>query len=143
MGVSTDGILAFGFDSGAEEGDLPEWLQTYADSLEDEDSFDPEEFIAAKMGLPEWQEDGPDDFWKTRWAAVATCPIELVTYCSYDYQMYLVAIRGTEQRAKRGYRTEVDTTPPTAERIAEAKAWCEAAGIPWQEPKWLLVSMWG
>lgn len=139
MGQSTDGILAYGFDLGIEE-EKPEWLGEH-DDLED--------LTAADAGLTEpATENYKDPAWSAYWAAKrateAACPIELVSHCSGKYPMYIMAVRGSVKTAKRGYPetlTADDLTVPP-EKVAAAKAWCEAHGIEWQEAKWILASMW-
>lgn len=141
MGVSTDGILAFGFDCGFEDTDYPEWLEPF---LVD-DSFDFDEWLI--KDTPDWRSGMPDDEAKALWARrgelKAACPIEFVTHCSYEVPMYILAIRGYSLTASRGSATEVNLIQPAQERVDAAKAFCEQHGIPWQEPKWLLASLWG
>lgn len=115
MGVSTDGILVFGCDMG--EGE----------DLEEDSPF----------GLLVKEDDDcdlPDD-----------APVEVVRHCSYDYPMYILAVRGTKKRASRGYLQEIDPASFVidGEKIAAAKAFAEARGIEWKDPKWFLCSLWG
>jgi hypothetical protein len=134
MGISTDGILAFGFDLGL-EGEKPEFLGDHEDI---------DEMVTAEAGLtaPEHRDYERDwrEYWKAKKAALAACPIELIEHCSGEYPMYIIAVRGTGGYARRGYAQKVDTSPPAPEKIEAARAWCEAHGIEWQEPCWLLAS---
>jgi len=59
--------------------------------------------------------------------------------------MYVLSLRNMELRAYRGDIKEVtaEFLAVSSEKIAEAKSWCEANGAEWQEPKWLLCSMYG
>jgi hypothetical protein len=128
MGISSDGILYFGFQVGGDE-ELPEWMEDY-------EEFD--EFLLAKAGLP------LDTSWQESKAIREACPVDLQTYCSYDYPMYILGIRGAEYRAHRGYVVEIGAEMAVPQdRIDAAKSWCEANGIEWHDPKWLLCSMYG
>jgi hypothetical protein len=138
MGVSTDGILVFGFLL-EEEGELDHLLGLDGDEFDD--------FVAKEAGSPEYKDDMTDEE-RSAWynglnAAVDACPVEPITHCSYDYPLHIISIRGTENRAARGYPVEVELNDPSPEKIAAAKEWCEKYGIPWQEPKWYLASLWG
>jgi hypothetical protein len=128
MGVSTDGILVFGFPVG-NEGEHPEFLGEHEDI---------DDFIAG-----EWK-TGETDY-AVRKAVIDACPADLTLHCSYDYSMYIIAVRGTELKCSRGDAVEVSAEhlAVSPERIAAFKAWCETAGIDYQEPRWLLTSLWG
>jgi len=129
MGVSSDGILYFGFQVGGEE-ELPEWMDGFED-------FD--DFLVTKAGLPD------NAAYAERKPVINSCPAELQLFCSYDYPMYVLGMRGAEHRAYRGDIVEIGATELTVsqEKIDAFKAWCVAHGIEWQEPKWLLCSMYG
>lgn len=139
MGTSTDAILAFGFDLGEE---LPESLE----AAEDE-GFDFDEWLAAKLGLPEWREGMTDDerttHYATKRAAIEAFPVDLITHCSYDCPMYFLAVRGTETSARRGYPQEVATPEIDPEKLSALRAFCEQNNIEWSEPKWQIFSLWG
>lgn len=134
MGVSTDGILVFGFEIG-EEGDEPDFLA--------EHNGDFEEFLHSVSGLPRWGEPGHS------FAAFREFekgfPIELVSHCSYEYPMYILAVNGTKKKASRGYPEVISPEELiiSDEKIEAFKKFCDDYGIEWQEPKWLLCSMWG
>lgn len=129
MGISSDGILYFGFQVGQDE-EPPEWMGEF-------DDFD--DFLVAKAGLPD---DSP---YEVRRGIIKECPAELQMYCSYDYPMYILGIRDAEHRVNRGYTAEItaENLIVAPEKIAAFKAWCDANSIEWQEPKWLLCSMYG
>lgn len=146
MGVSTDAILAFGFDLGDEE-DVT--LAERFGAEEDDDSFDFDEWIGKQAGAvypagyaginsPEYVA-----YYEKLQAAIAACPVEVITHCSYDYPMHFLALRGTEARAWRGKPQTVQTEPPPPERIAAMRAFCEEHDIEWKEPQWHIFSMWG
>lgn len=139
MGVSTDGILVFGIDLDEE---LPEQWQEYED-------FDFNEMVAEDADVWPWRKDMTEDekteYWSTFNKAVNACPVELVTHCSYEYPMYILAVRGFAYNAKRGYPQEItseDMNVPK-DKIDAMKLWMEEHELEWSEPKWLLCSVWG
>lgn len=133
MGVSTDGILVFGIQLPEEE--TPEFLEGFENDFDD--------FIDSLNGLPQWGEEGHD--WNKTHAFRDNFPVDLVQHCSYDYPMYILAVRGTEIMASRGYPKEIDplTLKVDPEKIEFLRKFCEEYGIEWEEPKWYLCSMWG
>lgn len=131
MGTSTDAIVAFGFNLGEE---WPESLR-----VEDEDSPDFEDWIADQLGLGEWQEDG---YWERKREAVAAFPVDIITHCSCDYPEYFIAVRGTEQRAHRGYPVRLEIPEIDTAKIAALRQFCQQHGIEWEEPVWHAFSMW-
>lgn len=133
MGMSSDGILFFGFVVG-DEGSPPEWLATDCDEDFDED-FD--DFVTRKAGIPEGAT------YEDRAGAIRQCPAQLVTFGHYNYQRYALIIRGTEKNAYEYGAKEVGDLTVAAERIVAFKAWCKAAGVPHEELKWMLASRFG
>jgi hypothetical protein len=136
MGVSTDGILAFGVALELEQEPFP-WP-----------GVDPESEEAEEMDLGMWlgkQAGLPDtDFAKMR-ELEAQCPIESVTHCSHEYPMFIVALRGYYKSASRGHVVEVAPgfLNINAPAHIRAREWCEENGFPaFDDPKWLLCSMW-
>lgn len=132
MGVSSDGLLLFGFSVG-DDDKPPDWLFDPED--EDADALEFDDFVCGISDLPA---DAP---YEARKAFIDACPAELVLYCSYDYPMYVLTVRGTTKRAYRGDLNEVGDLTVEPERIAAFKAWCETNDIPYEEPKWFLASM--
>lgn len=125
MGVSTDGILAFGIDFGEE---LPEFLADFEDVW-----WDYTDSISGETDYKKRSEFRDNHI------------ADLVMYCSYEYPMYILAINGTKTEVSRGYTEEIDPSDLRIpqEKIDAFKAFCEENGVEWQEPKWLLASMWG
>lgn len=149
MGVSTNAILAFGFDLGVESTDELSQLFRPGVELEEDESFEFDDWIATQAGAvyPEGH-GGIDsneytDYWKKSKAAIAACPVEVITHCSYDCPMYFLALRGSQSTALRGYPVAVTTPVPPAEQVSAMRAFCDQHGIKWQEPSWHIFSLWG
>lgn len=155
MGTSTDAILAYGYDLGAEED---EWkvqevgeygglnVGWWADEDEDGDFIEAaENRLLAANGFTEtdWQVDG---YFKRRDEALAALGVAIVSHCSREVPMYILAAHSTT--AHRGSPKTIDPSSLVAlqegadARLARA---LEALGItPTQEaPAWLLASDWG
>ncbi len=137
MGVSTDAIVAFGFDLGE---DLPQSLLPDDDG---DDYFDFEEWYLAKVGIEYQETDETGEYRKAREEALASCPVEIITHCSYDYPMYFLALTGTRTTASRGCPQEIDPERVADDRILEMCRFCQWAGVDWVEPKWQVFSVWG
>ena len=133
MGVSTNGILVFGIQLPEEE--KPEFLEEF------DGDFDT--FVDSLSGLPQWGEEG-HDFAKDK-AFRDSFPVDLVWHCSYDYPMFILTVRGTDETAYRGSPEVIDPEKlfVTLEKIEALRSFCEEYGIEWEEPKWYLCSMWG
>ena len=129
MGVSSDGMLSFGFEVGGED-EPPAWMADYED-------FD--DFLCAKGGLP------INSGYAERKPVIDACPAELYRFCSWEYPMYILGVRGAEHCVNRGYTKEINAAELTVDqaKINAFKTWCNANEIEWQEPKWLLCSMYG
>lgn len=130
MGVSSDGILVFGIPY--EEDTFPEFLEEF--------DGDFEAYLEAESGLPKWGEEGHS--FKAQWAYRDDCPADVVSHCSYDYPMYILAVRGTEKRNSRGEVVGIESLDVDPERLVAFTAWCAARGIT-DVPRWCLVSMYG
>ena len=147
MGVSTDAILVFGIDLNengyCEEGEHPAFLEELADEDEGgvwEVIF--EDVIAKDAGLErgdmDWQE------WdKIIGPAKETAGVDLAHHCHSDYPMYILAIAGTEMRARRGFPIGMDALPAiSTEQTDKLQDFCKRHSIPWRQPQWLLCSIW-
>lgn len=142
MGVSTDAILAFGFDLGEE---LPEAFSSDSSDA----SFEFDEWLQVRAGAvyPEGHPGIDSVEYRTYSdackAALDACPVDLITHCSYDSPMRFLAIRGTHKRANRGYPVAITTPEIPPDAVAAMKAFCDEHGIEWQEPQWHIFSLWG
>jgi hypothetical protein len=130
MGVSTDAMLVFGIACGDEE-EVPGFMLGF-------DDFD--EYLNSISGLPEYGCDGHDFDAQRKFRD--SVPADMTLHCSYDYLMYILAVRGTEICACRGNPKEITSLDVPAEKVEAFKAWASERGIV-GEPKWLLCSMWG
>ena len=133
MGISSDGIVAFGFPLGNEDFEFPERMTAYLDQNDEDASFDFDDFIAHEAGLA-------DAEYNERREAREKFPVELIGYCSYDYTMHFLAVLGTEHRCCRGEATEFIPTTPN---YAALKEFCEKYGLEWKQPGWYVMSMYG
>lgn len=153
MGQSTNGILAYGYNLGGGDG---EWQVAEADEYggltvdwldpESEDGVETaiEERMLASVGFTEQWQPGIDGYFDRKKAAEARLGVELESYCSGDYPMYLLAATGSVQTAYRGDcdPASFDIDPSWDGKLAAALA---ALGMtPTQDQaKWLLCSYWG
>lgn len=129
MGTSTDAILVYGIECGEEEP--PEFMDGY-------DDFD--DYLNSLSGLPKYGEPGHD--FAAQRAYRDAFPVSMTLHCSYDYPMYILAVRGSETCASRGNAKQITSLVVSEEKVAAFKEFCEKNGVE-GEPKWLLCSMWG
>jgi len=146
MGISSNGVMAFGIDLGEgddlpwrEFDDIDEWwnsvsgfnpsVNPYADdssesSMDDINTYHDEKKL--------FEEENP-------------LPIELVWHCSYEYPMFILAVNDTEMSASRGYPVEFNPSDMviTEAQIQVLKDFCEKYEIEYSEPKWYLCSILG
>jgi hypothetical protein len=120
MGVSTDGILAYGVDL-EEDFELPEKIQVD----EDGDGFwyEPEvEKVLKKLGL------------------------EHELHCSGEYPISYICVKGTNIVASTRYPKEIDFSELEKKVPANAKEKFKELGAFLEQelpkPGWLLLSMW-
>jgi hypothetical protein len=154
MGMSTKGVLAYGYhlgggDSGWDVREAGEYgelnLDWHGEEAEDDFAAAAEARLLAEIaGFTEQWGDNPDgEYWTRHKAAKARLGVELETYCQSDYPTYVLAAKVI---TAHGGDVEVldlgalATVPPEwNERLAAAVA---ALGItPTQErPGWVLGS---
>lgn len=156
MGQSTDGILAYGYDLGGDEGWKLEGLGEYGEFPElpwlDEDEGFQESaerrLLAEIAGFTEEWSPGKDGYWERKEAAEARVGVKFDSYCSGDYPMFLLATKVIT--VHRGSVKDIDMLALAAEPAANGwdaklRAALAALGITPQqsEPRWLLASYWG
>lgn len=72
-------------------------------------------------------------------------PVELVTHCSCDYPMHILAVKGTLVTASRGHAEEIDVNMLGVWPRDEAALlnFCDDYGIEYETgPRWWLSSLW-
>lgn len=152
MGMSASGIIAFGipldedelFFPERDEDDFGSYLSSY-----DEDNF--HRWVAEQAGVvapqAEWVEGSKNTEWLIYWdkqrKAVAEFPIEIVSHCSCDYPLYIIALRGTVMTAWDGEPREIVLPEISAEKVQMLIDFCAEHGIKGVAPRWLLTSNWG
>jgi hypothetical protein len=155
MGQSTDAILAYGYDLGGAEGWNLQGLGEYGempalgwyDPENDDAGFEEAamDTMLASVGFTEtdWRADGYRD---RKAAAQQRIGVELVSHCSSEYPMYVLAAKSTT--AWRGSPklfdpAELGTVP--AEWDDKLRAALAVLGLtPTQErARWVLCSDWG
>lgn len=153
MSVSTDAILCYGFEVG-DEDEKPAWMQPE----EGDEDFDFETFLVARLSDsikepgefnkisydhdPEIRKQW-SDYWAAKREFVKSVGVDLVSHCSGDYPMYILAAKASITRAHRGYPEKLPdgmTADPGWPQILEV--FCEKTGIQIQEPSWILCSNW-
>lgn len=162
MGVSTDAILAYGYDLGGEEefkvrevdeyGGLLPGTGDWAPDPEAEEDYDliemAERHLLEASGFTETYEDGRDGYFGRESAAKEALGVEFAAYCSDESTMYVLAAKVLT--ANRGYVQDAGVFILAAEAARpemdrKLRAALEVLGItPVQEkPAWLLCSYWG
>ena len=158
MGVSNNAYLAFGVDLGEdafqdEDFDLEDFLLKRAEVNDPYTGYPPEIDQAPypdrdrlynewKATQPNWDER-VKTYFEQRDALIKACPVEIIIHCSYDYPMYILALRDTDVSAARGYPKVIDPAALKVDpaRIEEAKEFCKDADLPaFDDPQWLIFS---
>lgn len=173
MGISSDGILAFGVDLGEpddvelpwasdgedDDGEFEEWYvglhgvtaahlwDAYNAWAETPEALaipghSGERLKAYEAAHPAWREE-LDAYYEKKHEIEGAAPIEIVQHCSYDYPMYIVAVPGTVTTAYRGSPEKIPDFDVDSAKVAAAGDFCAAHGIPFDNPGWLLASMYG
>lgn len=157
MGVSTDGILFFGY-CWNNEG----WPSSDEDEIIEEPEPSPEEVYLVRKGLwhPLPHRKAPSkeyDAWSNNLAVrrelEQQLPFELFTHCHHECPMWAMAIRGTKTTAWRGGPKEIDmsslavtynVTSVDAQQKYDAilREACEVLGMKPGKLGWWLVSNW-
>jgi hypothetical protein len=155
MGVSTDAILAYGYDLGGDEDgwkvrEAGKYGELELDWLDEEDDFTEQAMdrIRAAAGFTEtdWQAEG---YFDRKHAAEAAAGVEIEMYCSDEAPMYLLAAK--VHTVSRGHIKDAAALMAGADdatrREWDAKLAAAVAALgmtPVQEkPAWLLCSYWG
>lgn len=157
MGTSTNGQISYGikFDDGFEfpwdsleyEGDIENWwthgVLGFRYSFE---LYTPE---GNYIGGERPPQEKLDQYYAERREFEAKnpkLPVELDNYCSGDFPMYILSVKGVGTSARRGYPTAFNPSElvVTDEQVNELLGFCQAHGIELDgEPAWYLSSYWG
>jgi len=140
MSQSTDAILVFGIDYGGEPN-FP-WRD------EDNEDLDLETWWAKLNGLSEPEVEFSEktkplfhEYWEKKTELFKACPIEELTHCSGEYPMYILAVKGTEKKASRGY-PEYNVSLEPVDSFTLIK-FCQDHNISMpSKPSWILCSDW-
>lgn len=134
MSTSTDGILFWGihFDEGEFE---PGW--------EWEDAYAATKGVIKPTAPYEGNENIYSAYWAAKRDAVESAGCLVDAHCSGEYPMFYVAVKASQTVNRRGYPEEIKSLEVGADWEAKLRAFCEALGVPWSQPKWWLVSYWG
>lgn len=137
MGTTTDAILFYGFHAGENE-----WDEFIGEG-------DWKDVFAKVMGHPEpkavFNDDTKDEhiaYWKTKGALAEAEPCEVDFHCYGDSPMPYLCVKASKTVTARGDASEIKslTVDPTWDEALQIFA--KKMGIPWQQPKWWLVSYW-
>lgn len=144
MGQSTDAILFYGFH--ADEG---EWDEFIGIGDEEEDgSTDWEDAFAAKKGTAaptveyESNEELFSAYWEAKRKLIEAEPCEVDSHCSCDCPMPFVCVKKSKTTAWRGSPAEITSIAVESTWNEQLRTFCELMGIPWQKPRWWMVSNW-
>ena len=146
MGVSTDAILFWGFflteDEEGEDDEMP-WL---------DEEYEWDTFYAKQLGIEEptvpYNRDDEEvveiyhAYWRSNREAAKASGCDIAYHCSGDYPLYYVTVEESRIRASRGYPEEITDLCAAPEWHDRLQRFCKVMDIPWQEPKWWLVSLW-
>jgi len=164
VGISSDGILVFGINFDelnpfthyiSEEG-YTEPREGFDEDEEDPNEFDFEDLVVkhfSDLTEPEHITDETGrgvygDDWKAYWGAkrevLARVNVELVSHCSYEYPMYILGIKESERTAYRGSPEKLGSTiEAKPEWRLTLKDFCDRFDIKFEEPQWILASIYG
>lgn len=142
MGQSTDAILCYGFHLSEELGEDEETRREIENFMHEGD-----EFITLQYGLKEPSGSGKAEEWRCYYGkksgVLEKSGVDLVEHCCDEEPMYVLAARGSVQKAARGYPIDLGQSvaidPSWREKLV---AFCELSGIPFREPQLILFSHW-
>lgn len=161
MGVSSNACIAYGidlqdeppFNDGRDDTDLAAYLAIKQGAVDpwplvpDHINYGPlDDFKKWEADNAEWRQQ--QEAWQAATkAAEEASPIVLEYHCSYEYPMYIIALKGTTRTAFRGDPVALpsDFTDLISEKaVTKAQEFCEEYELPaFDNPSWLLYSMWG
>lgn len=153
MGVSTNGIIAFGIplEDGVElpwdeshDGDIEEWWRDINGFVDVHQPWQNGDYA------PGWAKDDPrfDEYYAHRrqWLKENPIPVEFENFCSGDYAMWAATVPGLSKMCRRGYPEEFEPAGLVAseEQCHGLMRFLDKHRIPFEgQPRWLLMSYWG
>lgn len=144
MGISSDGIIAYGINLGEglddDEGTVFPWQDEKYDG-----EFE-EWLLREVIGFTEEWEERLDGYFDRKKAALEPFPLDMILFCSYEYSMYFLSIKGTERRCSRGEATLIKELPEiTSFKRSALKKFAEKYNFKYDQEKvgWHLLSMYG
>lgn len=153
MGVSTNGILTYGYDLGGPEhwflegieyeelqGTVPWWPKATDEEEEEEEGFAD---AVVKALCPVFGFEVP----KWSWMVEQKLPVQVITHCSLDYPMYILSAGLTthtsyQGRARLLNMASLAVQEEWAKNLQKALDALDIKPIQ-QEPGWILASLWG
>lgn len=150
MGVSTDGIIAFGVpcEEGAQfpwwEEEIEEWWRAEHGFVDVHEPWTPEGDYAEG-----WEYGDPrlDEYHAHRKEWLEDNPLpELVNYCSGECPMYAITIPGRGLVCHRGYPQTFQPSQLVVkkEEVEALEAFLAKYHLEYEgKPRWLLLSYWG
>lgn len=166
MGISINAYVAFGISVDPEDEDT-DWFSDLADDDGDFDfeefickraGLEPLDYsgypdspsyginwtearVEYDRLVAEWRERvGASAYFARKSEIIAACPLDQGYAGHLDNPVYVFYLRGTEQQAYWSPEP-LDLGPllsPDPVKIEAAKNWATGAGIPWDNPQWLL-----
>lgn len=137
MGISTDGILYFGFD----------FLDADNHKLEESDPLQ----VALELGMDSYvnqqiKRHNLQNKFKTADDFLKEYGVKIGFHCHHQYPIYYICLERSEVIANRG--TSVDLSSKLAIsfsyiEIAKLRTVCDLLDIPFKQPAWTLASYWG
>jgi hypothetical protein len=141
MGTNTDAILFYGFhgDEGAWDDIYVAWDNIY---VAWEDRLAQLSGVVDPGPFSSETEDAHVEYWKRRREIVEKEECEIDTHGSGECPMPFVCVKASKTKANRGYPQEILSLSVDPEWNAALRTFVDKMGIPWQDPKWWLVSNW-
>ena len=131
MGVSTNGILFYGFPLDEETSYIDDW----------EDIYTEKKGVVVPIESISEAEDGVySSYWAAQREKIKEAECEVGTYCSGEYPMLYVAISSSHKVAYRGDAVRIESLEIQSDWREKLEAFCEVMEILWEEPGWYLVS---
>ncbi len=154
MSISSDGQLCYGieFDYGYEfpwddenfEGDIEEWWRFVNGYEPPFQLYDGGDYVGGvrppEEKIDEWYDH------RKKFDDEHPLPIACVLHCSYDYGMYILAVKGTYYSASRGYPKTIDNFDVDEYNLKTLIDFCKKYIKDDKielKPKWILSSLYG